>query len=198
MNRRSLYVKKTKNALEVGLALVILFNLFSCASIKNETTDHLIIEDVLKKICSVNNEIIYFNVNSDNSTIVAIYEESFKDNHFVNNENNKQWLSKGKTTYSDADVLILKDVFTEENYNFIKDRVRQSYWEKEKIKIPSCDVIFLNEKNEKVNVSINRPVYTKNNYALIGYAYKNTISLLIFKKHNGRWVEVKTIPLGLV
>lgn len=204
MNQLIPDLKKVINVLKRIIYSVIPIAFICCASTKSKN-DNDLLQVMVQDICKINEgkEFALYD-KTDNSFFLKTFEENLKDSIFIKQELSKPSLTHGKVEINRENIAVLKEIFTEENYSYIKKQISKTTWDEKRIKAISSCAITLVDANERVKgtdrklrLYINRPVYTKNGYALVQYSYKSISAISVFKKIKGKWSEVLHLPLGI-
>ncbi|GGB86224.1 hypothetical protein GCM10007424_27860 [Flavobacterium suaedae] len=157
---------------------------------QNKDDDQILVKEILNKICLVENNGVFISQKADNEYFLDIYKENLNDSVLL-----KSFKKTDTVTYINREVV--REIFTPANFEYVKKQTGKYTWNKDKIKLPpNCNISF--EGKYKNRLFISKPVYTKNDYALVYYTYKNMIVLLIFKREGEEWLELEFIPIGMV
>lgn len=202
MNKRTLAEKKALNALRI-ITLIIFLSFLSCKSLHVKNSNTEISKFLINKLSEIHKDTLYISDRADNKYISSLYEDNFADSMFYKMENSRQWMAKkasNNTVINDTNII--KEIFTKENYEYIKKQAGTYKWSKNEVSQFSglYPVILLkDDKNRfylKPDLQISKPVYTVNNkYALVSYTYKGATALVVFENQDGNWEQVKYIPL---
>ena len=113
-------------------------------------------------------------------------------------------LTHGKTIVNNDNIKLIKDIFTDVNYSHVKTQIGSFKWQKKDFEHIQCSAITLVDSAErkqwyhaKNKLFISKPVYTKNGYALILYAYNNMTCLIVLSKKGEEWQKVYFTGLGI-
>lgn len=176
-----------------------MFYLFSCAPIKQEKNDYNVITEIISGLCTIENDTLMFDINADNVAILSVYEENLADSIFIMSERNIAWLTKNTKSTNEENILLLRDIFNEENYIHIKPQTGSFTWhEAEIVSFSSCKIVMSESRNSSTpNLYISKPVYTKDNYALVYYKYNNISMMSVLRKKQKKWTEIKLLPIGI-
>lgn len=188
MNKKIQVQKLVMPALKIFIfcmAMILSDSSFS----QNKDDDYKLIKQVVDKICLGDNE-IFISKKADNEYFVDIYKENINDSILFKS-------FKVGDTITRMDRNSLKQIFTRENFEYVESQTGKYTWEKDDLKKLSVNCNLSLGQNQNNLLTISKPIYTKNNYALVYYSYKNMLVLLIFKRKNGKWFEEEFIPLGM-
>jgi hypothetical protein len=202
MSKIILVPKKVISVIKINLIYsLLLLALISCASKKQ--SDIAIMKVIAEQGCTVNKgEKILLYPSASNEEMLKIFKENVDEQTFIRQELSRSWISHGTAQPNQETIAALKEIFTQENYSDIKKQISKQKWNKSDLGNISCDIGIIDTHDKKKiymlksKLSIGKPVYTKNGYALVTYFFEGIYSLVILKKIDGKWLKIQYLVLG--
>lgn len=194
-------VQNVRNYTYLVFVTTILFSYVKVDSDDNAT----ITKQIITELCDLkeDNE-IYMSSRGSNEVIISYFEQHLQDSIFIIKEKGMQAMAKhaGADTVKN-DLPLIREIFTEANYRYIKRNINKSTWSENEVKqYQPCQVTLLTNDNftvnNKQNLIITKPTFTKDGkYALVYYHFKSMLVLRVFEKKDNKWIARKFIPLGM-
>ncbi|AWG24739.1 hypothetical protein [Flavobacterium kingsejongi] len=179
--------------MKLVLFLLLVPQLLPSGTLENNTKDYEVLTVILK-----DKDNIILNPNASTPLYLkTLFEENFKDSLLLKQETNAVWLSEHSGAKRTNDSLLLKEVFSVSNYNYMSSQFKRQTWEVEKMPPHLKNKISIT--NTSSHYTISKPLYTKNgNYAIVSVKDQGTIALWILTRSHKEWKLLKFIPITIL
>ncbi|WP_299891368.1 hypothetical protein [uncultured Lacinutrix sp.] len=178
------------NKFRCTIILCILF--FSCINKEQNQVndDYLILNKIIKTTnTQVSNRITDLKLNNNNEYVVSIVNKLYKDEK----KNNLKGLDSLK---QDIGIIkgdsILDSIFNLKQYEHLISQKHNTKWD-----LKLVNELFkekVDNENDSKMIYISKPIYSLDKkIALVGIKRKTSMSISIYKKTNGEWIEHRLI-----
>ena len=178
--------------MKLVLFLLLVPQLLPFGTLKSNTKDYEVLTVILK-----DRDNIILNPNASTLYLKTLFEENFKDSLLLKQETNAVWLSEHSGVKRTNDSLLLKEVFSVSNYDYMSSQFKRQTWEVEIMPPHLKNKITI--ANTSSQYTISKPLYTKDgNYAIVAVKDQGTIAVCVLTGCHQEWKLLKFIPIAIV